>query len=130
MNSERQKREEEIERLTREAGQSRESDAAFQEKVRKAASAIVEEETRRIQKTERAERPKRSVSPATAGLWLLVLCVGLGFSMAGLEGALIVCGIAAIVWAIFLKSSRKVAFSHWPGIAATFYRRIRARFKT
>ena len=130
MNSERQKREEEIERLTRGAGQSQESDAAFQEEVRKAASAIVEEETRRIQKTERAEWPKRSVSSATFGLWLIMLGAGLAFSVASLEGALIVCGIAAIIWFVFLKSSRKVPFSQWRAIAATFYRRIRARFKT
>ena|SRR5919108_6054295 len=130
MNSERQKREEEIERLTREAGQSQESDAAFQEKLRKAAAVIVEEETQRIQKTERVERPKRSVSPATVWPWLFVLGAGLAFSMAGLEGALIVCVIAAIVWVIFLKPSRNSHLSQWRAIAATFYRRLRARFRT
>jgi hypothetical protein len=107
MNSERQKREEEIERLLRGTGLSRESDAAFEEKVRKAAAAIAEEEVRRIQKTERPERLKRSISPATAGLWLLVLGAGLAFSMPNAGAVLILCGIGAIVWANVWKSSKK-----------------------
>jgi hypothetical protein len=107
MNSERQKREQEIERLMRGAGQSREPDAAFQEQLRKAASAIVEEETRRIEKMERVQQHKRSVSPTTGALWLLVLGAGLAFSVPTAGAALIVCGIAVMVWATFLKSSKK-----------------------
>ena len=107
MNSERQKREEEIETLMRETGLSREPDVAFQEEVRKTAAAIAEQEASRIQKTERAERPKRSISPMTVGLWLLALGAGLTFSVPGLGGALIVCGIGAILWATFLKRSKK-----------------------
>jgi hypothetical protein len=107
MNSERQKREEEIERLMRGAGPSRESDIAFQEEVRRAASAIIEEDATRIEKSEPAERGKRAISPATAGLWLLVLGAGLAFSIPILGAMLIVGGIAGMVWAAFLKSSKK-----------------------
>jgi hypothetical protein len=107
MNSERQKREEEIERLMRGAGPSRESDIAFQEEVRKAASIIIEEDASRIEKSERAERGKQAINPATAGLWLLVLGAGLAFPIPILGAALTVCGIAAIIWATFLKFSNK-----------------------
>jgi hypothetical protein len=107
MNSERQKREEEIERLMRGAGPSRESDIAFQEEVRKAASAIIEEDATRIEKNEPAERGKQTINPATAGLWLLVLGAGLTFSIPILGATLIVCGIAGIVWAAFLRASNK-----------------------
>ena len=108
MNSERQKREQEIERLMQGASLTREAEVAFQEELRKTASAIFEEETRRIQKSERVKRPKRSISPATTGLWLLVLGVaGVVFSMPRLEGVLLACGIAAIVWETVLKSSNK-----------------------
>ncbi|MGH7827784.1 MAG: hypothetical protein ACREQ7_21745 [Candidatus Binatia bacterium] len=107
MDSERQKREDEIEKLMQGTDRSRELDVAFQEEVRKAASAIFEEEANKIQKTERAERRKRSISPSTAGLWLLMLGAGLAFSIPSLGAALIVCGIAVIVWATFLKSPKK-----------------------
>lgn len=90
------------------ASLTREAEVAFQEELRKTASAIFEEETRRIQKSERVERPKRSISPATTGLWLLVLGVaGVVFSMPRLGGVLLACGIAAIVWETVLKSSNK-----------------------
>jgi hypothetical protein len=103
MNSERQKREEEIERLMRGTPLSREADVAFQEEVRKAASAIVEEERSRIEKSERTERRDRSLSPMKIGLWLLVAGVGLAFSIPSAGALLIFCGLAAIVWATFLK---------------------------
>ena len=106
MKSEREKREEEVERLMREAGLKREPDIAFQEAIRKAAAAIVEEDAKKTEKSERAPR-SRSISPATAGLWLLVLGAGLAFSMPSLGAALILCGIALFVWATFLKSSNK-----------------------
>jgi hypothetical protein len=107
MNSERQKREEEIEKLMRGSDLSGERDIAFQEEIRKVASTIAEEEMRKIQKTERVERRKRSISPTTAGLWLLVLGAGLALSMPSLGAVIIVCAIAAIVWDTFLKSSKK-----------------------
>jgi hypothetical protein len=107
VNSERQKREEEIERLMRGTDLSRERDVAFQEEIKKVASAIAEQETKKIQKTQRAERPKRSISLTTAGLWLLVLGAGFALSMPSLGAVIIVGAIAAIVWDTFLKSSKK-----------------------
>ena len=107
MNSERQKRQEEIERIMREAGVSREADVAFQEEVRKTAAAIIEKEASRIQKSERARRRKRSISPVTAGVWLLVLgAVGFIFSVPSLAAMLFLCGIAVIVWTTFPKLSK------------------------
>ena len=106
MKSEREKREEEIGRLMREAGLKREPDIAFQEAIRKAAAAIVAEDAKKTEKSERVPR-SRSISPATAGLWLLILGAGVAFSMPSLGAALILCGIAVFVWATFLKSSNK-----------------------
>ena len=106
MKSEREKREEEVERLMREAGLKREPDIAFQEAIRKAAAAIVEEDAKKTEKSERVPR-SRSISPATTGLWLLILGAGVAFSMPSLGAALILCGIAVFVWATFLKSSNK-----------------------
>jgi hypothetical protein len=108
MKSEREKREEEIERLMREAGLKREPDIAFQEAIKKAAAAIVEEDAKKLAKTERVPRDW-SISPTTVGLWLLVLGAGVAFSMPSLGAALILCGIAVFVWATFLRSSKKKA---------------------
>ena len=107
MNPERQKRQEEIERIMREAGVSREADVAFQEEVRKTAAAIIEKEASRIQKSKRARRRKRSISPVTAGVWLLVLgAVGFIFSVPDLAAILFLCGIVVIAGAIFPKLSK------------------------
>jgi len=107
MSSERQKRQEEIERIMREAGVSKEADVAFQEEVRKTAAALIEREASRIQKSERARRRKRSISPVTAGVWLLMLgAVGFIFSVPSLAAMLSLCGIAVIVWATFPKLSK------------------------
>jgi hypothetical protein len=108
MNSERQKREEEIQRLIQGTSLTPDAEVAFQAELRKTASAILEEETRKIQKSERTERPKRSISPATVGLWLLVVGVaGFVFSMPLFGGLALVCGIAGIVWDTVLKLSNK-----------------------
>ena len=107
MNPERQKRQEEIERIIREAGVSREADVAFQEEVRKTAAAIIEKEASRIQKSKRARRRKRSISPVTAGVWLLVLgAVGFIFSVPDLAAILFLCGIVVIAGAIFPSLSK------------------------
>lgn len=85
-----------------------EAEVAFQEELKKTASAMLEKETRRIQKNEQPERPKRFVNLATAGLWLIVLGVaGFVFSMPLVGGAALVCGIAAILWDTVLKPSNK-----------------------
>ena len=107
MSSERQKREEEIDRLVRGAGFGKEPDVAFQEEVRKASSAILDKETRKIKKTERVRGPKRSLNPTTIGLWLLVLGAGVALSTPTVGAILIVAGISAIAWGAFLKSSKK-----------------------
>jgi Flp pilus assembly protein TadB len=108
MTSERQKREEEIERLMRGAEVNRESDVAFQEQVRKAASTIIQEQESKIRKSEPVKRGERSIHLATAGLWLLVLgAAALVLSLPSVAGVLLVCGVAAIVWDNFPKSPKK-----------------------
>jgi hypothetical protein len=108
MNSERQKREEEIARLVREPRVNREADVAFREEVRKTAAAIIEKETSRIQESEPAKPSKRFINPLTAGLWLLVLAgAAFVFSMPAAGTALLICGIAAIVWPTVLKQAKK-----------------------
>ena len=108
MKSEREKREEEIERLMRQAGLKREPNIAFQEAIKKAAAAMVEEDAKKLAKTERVPRDW-SISPTIAGVWLLVLGAGVAFSLPSLGAALILCGIAVFVWATFLRSSKKKA---------------------
>jgi hypothetical protein len=119
MNSERQKREREVQRLIEGAGLSRDAEVEFQEEVKKTAAAIFEHETRKLQKNEPAERPKRFVNAATAGLWLIVLGVaGFVFWMPTFGAAAAVCGTAAIVWDFFLnpakqkRGNRRAASSH------------------
>lgn len=108
MDSEREKREQEIQRLIQGADRSHETEVEFQEEIRKTASAIFEEETRKIQRHEGAERPKRPINLATVGLWLIVLGVaGFVFWMPELGMVALVCGVAAIVWDTFLKPASK-----------------------
>jgi len=97
----------------REAGVSREADVAFQEEVRKTAAAIIEKEASRVQKSERPGRRKRSISPVTAGVWLLILgAVGFIFSVPSLATMLFLCGIAVIVWVTFPKLSKSSLPKH------------------
>jgi Flp pilus assembly protein TadB len=108
MNSEREKREREIQKLINGASGSRDAEVEFREEIRKTASAIFEQETRKLQKIERAERPKRSINIATAGLWLIVLGVaGFVFWMPELGVVALVCGAIAIVWGTILKPANK-----------------------
>jgi hypothetical protein len=106
MNSERQKREEEIERLMRGVELKQEPDAVFQERLKKAASDIIAEETSRIQKTERPERRKGSFSLKTAGLWLLVVGAVLSFYVPGVGAMVLLCGIDLIAWTALGNSSK------------------------
>jgi hypothetical protein len=108
MKKEREKRDRELQRLIHGPGVSREAEVEFQEEIRKTAAAIFEQETRKLQQTERVERPKRSINMATVGLWLIVLGVaGFVFWMPAFGGGAIAFGIAAIVWEIFLKPASK-----------------------
>jgi Flp pilus assembly protein TadB len=107
MNSERQKREKEIERIMAEAGRNRAADVAFQDEIKKTAAALMERETLSLQKSGRAKRRKRSISPITIGVWLILLgAVGLVFSMPSLGAVILISGIIAIVWATIPRSSR------------------------
>lgn len=106
MNSERQKREEEIERLMRGAGLGQEPDVAFQERMKKAASDIIAEETSKIKKTERPERRRRSFSLKAAALWVLVLGAVLSFYVPSAGALVLLFGIALLAWA-HLGSSAK-----------------------
>lgn len=108
MDSERQKRQKEIDRLIQGTALSREAEFEFQEEIRKTSSSIFEAETRKLQKTERAEKPKRSINLATVGLWLIVAGVaGFVFWMPALGALALISGIAAIVWQTFLKPGNK-----------------------
>ena len=108
MDSERKKREREIERFMRGGGLTREAEAAFQEEVKKTAAALFEEETRRIQKAERVPRPRRTISIASVGLWLIVLAVAaFVFSMPGAGAVLLLFGAGAILWDVVFKPSFK-----------------------
>ncbi len=108
MNSERQKREQEIERLMQGTGLNPEAEVQFQEEIKKTASAMFEEETRKLEKNERPKRRKGSVNIATIGLWMIALAVaGFVFHMPLLGATALVCGIAAILWDTVLKPSNK-----------------------
>jgi hypothetical protein len=104
MNSERQKRQKEVERFLRETDKNHEADVAFQEEVRRTAAAIIEKEAGRFQEKERARRRKRSITPVAVGVWLLVLgAAAFIVSMPGLATAFFLCGIAGVAWPTFSK---------------------------
>lgn len=106
MKSQRQKRQAEIEKIMRESDARLDPDIAFQDEVRRTAAAIIEREASRIQKSERFRRRKKSITPLTAGVWLLMLgAVGFIFSVPGLAAVFFLCGIAGIAWATFSRVS-------------------------
>jgi hypothetical protein len=107
MNSERQKREEEIARILREPGLSGGTDLAFQQEIKKAADAIIEQETSRIQKTERAEGRKLTINTRTAGLALLIAGAAVSLFMPTVGAVLLLCAIAGILWATVMKPPKK-----------------------
>lgn len=85
-----------------------EAEVQFQEEIKKTASAMFEQETRKLQENERPKRRKWSVNIATIGLWMIALAVaGFVFHMPALGATALVCGIAAIIWDIVLKPSQK-----------------------
>ena len=99
MKSEQQKREEEIAKLVGAKHQSGQADVAFQEKVKRAAAAIFEEETIKLRQNEPPEQPKRWMHPAPVGLWLVVLGVAaFVLGVPSLGATLVICGIAALIW--------------------------------
>jgi hypothetical protein len=104
MKSDRQKREEEIERLLRGESVRREPDLAFQEKVREAASAIIQEDADRTEKRERATRRRLALGPRNPGLWILLAGAALSFAMPFLGGLLLLGGIAALLWSLRSRS--------------------------
>jgi hypothetical protein len=107
MNSERRKRQKEVERFLHEMDENHEADVAFQEEVRRTAAAIIEKETGRIQENERAKRRKWSITPVAAGVWLLVLgALGFILSMPTLAPVLFLCGVAVIAWATLYKPTK------------------------
>jgi hypothetical protein len=106
---ERQKREEEIERLAREIGRLiRESDPETQEELKEAASAVMREEaqSRGAQKTPQPER-QRKMNPMAAGLGLLVVGAGLAFLIPAVGVVLIVIGFAAVIWGAVISGFKK-----------------------
>ena len=88
-------------------GPSGKADTAFKEQVRKAASTVLEEESSKIQQTERPERRDRLINSSVTGLWLILLGAALAFLALGLGAAIVVGGVAAIVWALVFRSAKK-----------------------
>ena len=110
MKSRRHKPGKEIEEFLRQARLDRESDAAFREQLRKAAAAMVEEETVKISRSERPTYRKPLARhlrrPVTAGLLLLVAGAVVGFSLPVLGWAAIICGLGAILWGYFSRPGK------------------------
>jgi len=101
MDSERRKREKEIERLVSGMETSRDSEAAFREDVRKAAAELFQRETRRIEQDERpTQRPRRKAPRLrTWGIGLIVTgAIAVVLEVPALGGLLVVAGVVAFLW--------------------------------
>src|SRR5918992_166564 len=93
-----QKREEEIERLAREAGRLiREADPETREELREAASALLREEAHQAEETKTEPEARRAMNPLAAGLGLLVIGAGLAFIVPFVGLSLLVIGVFAFV---------------------------------
>jgi hypothetical protein len=102
-----EKREQEIERLAREAGRLiREASPETQEELREAASAIMREEAHEIHETAPPER-QRAMNPLAAGLGLAMLGAALAFIIPPVGLGLVVVGVLAIVWGVVISWARK-----------------------
>ena len=101
MDSERRKREKEVERLLSGISISRESEAAFREEVRKTASELFQKETRRVEQDERPAIPRKSKSPRSK-IWGIGLIVGgavaILLEIPALGGLLFVLGLGVFFW--------------------------------
>lgn len=103
-----QKREEEIERLAREAGRLiREADPETREELRDAAAAIMREEAHEVEETKTEPEARRAMNPLAAGLGLLVIGAGLAFIVPPVGLSLLVIGAFAIVWGGVMSAIRR-----------------------
>jgi hypothetical protein len=102
-----QKREQEIERLAREAGRLiREASPESQEELRESAMAIMREEAHEIHETTPPE-PQRAMNPLAAGLGLAMLGTALAFIIPPVGLGLVVVGVLAIIWGVIISWARK-----------------------
>jgi hypothetical protein len=102
-----QVREEEIERLAREAGRLiGEADPETREDLREAAFAIMREEAHEVREITEPET-RQAMNPLAAGLGLVVIGAGLTFIMPPVGLGLLVIGTVAIVWGAVISAIRK-----------------------
>lgn len=108
MAAEQQEREEEIERLAREAGRLiREARPEFRDQLREAASAIMREEAHEAETTKIDPQAQGTANPMAAGLGLLVIGAGLAFIVPPVGLSLLVIGAIAIVWGGVMTALRR-----------------------
>ena len=103
-----EKREEEIERLAREAGRLiREADPETREELRDAAAAIMREEAHEAEETKTEPEARRAMNPLAAGLGLLVIGAGLAFIVPPVGLSLLAIGAFGIVWGGVMSAIRR-----------------------